>query len=67
MSVSQGNRGLRVVVARISDIPEQWSWTIAWPNGVKVVETGFTFWGAAMLAGRIALQEFLDRLSLNRT
>ena len=31
-----------------------------------MVETGFTSYRAAMLAGRIALEEFLDKLSLRK-
>ena len=70
MPLSQGNQGFRVSVARINDMPGQWSWTIVWPNGVKVVETGFASYRAAMLTGQIALEEVLDKLSLkeaNRT
>jgi hypothetical protein len=64
MSLSQTNRGFRVLVARINNAPEQWSWTIVRPNGVKMVETGFGSRRAAMSAGRLALEEFLEKRTL---
>ena len=69
MSTSQVNRDLRMFVARIGDDPEQWNWTIVGPNGVKMVETGFTSCRAALSAGRLALEKLLGRGSgeANRT
>ena len=70
MSHSKENQGFYVVVTRINDEPERWSWTIVRRNppiGAKIVETGFTSYTAAMSAGRVALKDFLDRLSLEET
>lgn len=64
MSLGQEIQGFRVIVTRINDNPEQWSWMIVRSDGVKMVETGFTSCRAARSAGRIALEESLDRLSL---
>jgi hypothetical protein len=67
MPLSNGNRGYYVVVTRIEDDPEQWVWTIlrrSPPIGAKIVETGFASYGAAMSAGRVALKEFLEKLSI---
>lgn len=72
-SLSRENRGFLVVVNRINDNPEDWGWTIVRRNppiGAKIVETGFGSYSAASSAGRVALKEFLERLSVeekNRT
>lgn len=64
MPLGQEIEGYRVIVGRVDDNPEQWSWTVVRPNGVKMVETGFTSCRAAASAGRIALEKCLDKLSL---
>jgi hypothetical protein len=64
------NRGFYVVVTKINDNPEQWGWTIrrrSPPIGVKLEERGFPSHRAAVLAGRVALVDFLDSLSLEET
>lgn len=62
MPLGKGNQGFYVVVTRIADNPAQWSWTIMRrnpPMGARIVETGFASYGAALSAGRVALEEFL--------
>jgi hypothetical protein len=62
--------GFCVVVTRIVDNPEQWSWTILRrdpPLGAKIVETGYPSQGAALSAGRLALGKLLGKLSVEET
>ena len=70
MSYNTKNRGFYVVVTKINENPEQWGWTIKRKNppiGVKLEERGLPSHRAAVLAGRVALIDFLDSLSLEET
>jgi hypothetical protein len=61
-------RSFYVVVSRTGSNPESWLWEIRrkWrPMGVRLREDGFRSHRAAQLAGKQALEDFLNGLSMD--
>jgi hypothetical protein len=55
-----------VVTSRRSEQPERWSWEIhrkSKPLGIRLTADGFQSGGAAQLAGKKVLEDFLIELS----
>jgi len=62
-------RSFYVVVSWSGNEPERWSWEICrkWrPMGIKLREAGFRSHRAAQEAGRLALEDFLNGLVIER-
>jgi len=60
-------RSFYVAVSRIGTDPDSWCWEIRRkrrPMGVKLWDGGFRSYHAAQLAGKNALEDFLNGLSI---
>jgi hypothetical protein len=60
-------RSFYIVISRIESDQESWCWEIRrkrTPMGVKLWEGGFRSYHAAQLAGKQALEDFLNGLSI---
>jgi hypothetical protein len=70
MIQKSNHRGYYVMATRQTTYPPSWRWRIVRrgkPMGVQIEGGGFSSYHAARLAGKLALEDFLERLLLEKS